>query len=431
MVITDSAYLILSELGLAAFGNDDELISSIKFNDPVSSYRLIRRSEAPEELMVFISRLNGYRTFVVNDSGIKSILDRLGLHSDMMTSDQMFRYETNRPEMLVRANLAASQHDAITKLRDFAISLSSNRVKETSERLDLHLIQSINALDEFDKLINVVGSRLREWYGLHFPELDNLVQSLNAYALIVREAGQRANITRQILQNAGMQDKKIDIILEAKDRSKGGDLAENNLEIIKKLADEVIIQSDLREMLADHVEALMTDLAPNTKELLTATVGARMIAKVGSFVKFAHLPASTVQILGAEKALFRSLKTGARPPKHGFLFQHPLIHSAPKWQRGKIARTVASKVSIVARIDLYRPGERDYAILEKMNSRIRAIQERYKNPPLNENAVDMSRGAGRRWSRDFRAAIHPGKIMRDNRPKRKDRRPHSRKRKRF
>lgn len=432
MVIADSVFLVLSELGLAAFGEDDEPISSIKFNDPIRAFRLIRRSEAPEELMDFINRLDGFRIFLVNDLAIKSILERRGLRSDMMTNDRISRYQTNRPEMLVKANLAASQHDAITKLREFAILLSSNTVKETSERLDLHLIQSINGLDEFDKIINVVGSRLREWYGLHFPELDNLVQSLNAYALIVREAGQREDITRQILESAGMQEKKIDIILDAKKRSKGGDLTENNLEIIKKLAGEVIIQSDLRNMLADHVEAVMADLAPNTKELLTATVGARMIAKAGSFVKFAHLPSSTVQILGAEKALFRSLKTGARPPKHGLLFQHPLIHSAPRWQRGKIARTVASKVSIVARIDLYRHGERDYSILEKMNSRIAEIQEKYKNPPSNENDFGKYQEIGRRPFRDRRTGAPGGKIGRkDSRSKKRDRRPHGRKRKKF
>ena len=176
----------------------------------------------------------------------------------------------------------------------------------------------------------------------------------------------------------------------------------------------------------------MTDLAPNTKELLTATVGARMIAKAGSFTKFAHLPASTVQILGAEKALFRSLKTGARPPKHGLLFQHPLIHSAPRWQRGKIARTVASKVSIVARIDLYRHGERDYSILDKMNSRIAEIQEKYKNPPLNENSLGKYQEIGHRPFRDRRTG-GPGSRMgrKDSRSKRRDRRPHGRKRKKF
>ncbi len=145
MVIADSVFLVLSELGLAAFGEDDEPISSIKFNDPIRAFRLIRRSEAPEELMDFINRLDGFRILLVNDLAIKSILERRGLRSDMMTNDRISRYQTNRPEMLVKANLAASQHDAITKLREFAILLSSNTVKETSERLDLHLIQSINA----------------------------------------------------------------------------------------------------------------------------------------------------------------------------------------------------------------------------------------------------------------------------------------------
>jgi nucleolar protein 56 len=432
MAIVGSAYLLLSELGLAAFGENEEPISSLKFNDPVKSYQLIRSLKPPEEVLEFIKRLNGYRDLLVNDSAIRSILERLGLHSEMMTNDQIFRFQANRPDLLVKAKLATNEHDALTKLREFAILLSSIRVKETSERLDLHVIQSINALDEFDKLINVVGSRLREWYGLHFPELDNLVQSLGAYAQIVRQAGQRANISRQILEDAGMQDKKIDIILDAKNRSKGGDLAQNNLDIIMRLADEVITESNLRKMLADHVESVMTDLAPNTKELLTATVGARMIAKAGNFTKFAQLPSSTIQILGAEKALFRSLKTGARPPKHGLLFQHPLIHSAPRWQRGKIARTIASKVAIVARIDLYRPGERDYKILEKMNLRIAAIQEKYKNPPSNESDLEKYTDRGKRWLRDRRPGIPVGRMKRkDNKSRRKDSRPHGRKKKRF
>lgn len=115
MVIADSVFLVLSELGLAAFGEDDEPISSIKFNDPIRAFRLIRRSEAPEELMDFINRLDGFRILLVNDLAIKSILERRGLRSDMMTNDRISRYQTNRPEMLVKANLSASQHDAITK----------------------------------------------------------------------------------------------------------------------------------------------------------------------------------------------------------------------------------------------------------------------------------------------------------------------------
>ena len=225
-----------------------------------------------------------------------------------------------------------------------------------------------------------MGARMREWYGLHFPELDNLVQSIVLYAEIVSKAGFRENITEEILQSTGSQDKKIEVILDAAKRSKGGDMTLENLAIIKRLADQVIAQSDLRRVLADHIELTMETVAPNVKEMLTATVGARIISKAGSLARLAMLPASTVQVLGAEKALFRALKTGARPPKHGLLFQHPLIHSAPKWQRGKIARAIASKVTIAARIDYYRHNGKDRTIHDKLNVRINEIREKYREP---------------------------------------------------
>ena len=107
-----------------------------------------------------------------------------------------------------------------------------------------------------------------------------------------------------------------------------------------------------------------------------------MISRAGSLPRLAVLPASTIQILGAEKALFRALKTGSSPPKHGLLFQHPLIHSAPKWQRGKIARALAAKIAIAARIDEYRHAEIDNSILENLNKRIELIQKIYAEPPV-------------------------------------------------
>jgi nucleolar protein 56 len=196
----------------------------------------------------------------------------------------------------------------------------------------------------------------------------------------VAKAGPRENITRQIIENAGIHDRKIEIIVDAAKRSKGGDITQENLAIVKKIAQEVISYSELRKILADHIEAAMELVAPNIKNLLTASVGARIIAKAGSLSRLAILPASTIQVLGAEKALFRSLKTGTRPPKHGLIFQHPLIHSAPKWQRGKIARAIASKVAIAGRVDLYRHSEKDSSILHSLERRIKEIQEKYKEP---------------------------------------------------
>ena len=165
--------------------------------------------------------------------------------------------------------------------RDFAISLSSSRVKEASGKLDLHVIQAINALDELDKTINILAARMREWYGLHFPELDHLVQSLTAYAKIVSSAGTRDKITNQVLQYAGIQEKKGEIILSGASRSKGGDITDENFKMVRRLADQVIEQSQLRDDLANIVDTSMEIVAPNVKELLTASVSARMIAMAG------------------------------------------------------------------------------------------------------------------------------------------------------
>src|SRR5919109_2095761 len=401
--------VVLLELGMVAFEPGGSLVASKKFDNAIRSYRLIKSGVTPDEIRWFIEKLRSFEPVLTNDASIVAILRQTGMNSHLMSEDQQKSIQNNKPSFIVKAGFANNEQEAMQALREFAINLSSSRVKEASEQLDLHIIQSINALDELDKIINTVGARMREWYGLHFPELDNLVQSLVLYAEIVSKAGLRENITVEILQSTGLQDKKVEVILDAAKRSKGGDMTPENLAIVKRLADEVIAQSDLRRVLADHIEAAMEIVAPNVKELLTAAVGARIISKAGSLARLATLPASTIQILGAEKALFRALKTGARPPKHGLLFQHPLIHSAPKWQRGKIARAVASKVAIAARIDYYRHAGKDTTIQDRLNTRLNEIREKYKEPvPEKERDrkymehVQRQEPAGRRNKRDKR-----------------------------
>ena len=372
--------VVLLELGMAAFDPAGSLVVAKKFNDAIRSYRLLKSGVNLDEIRWFVEKLRSFEPVSTNDASIVSVLRQAGLNSQLMPEDQQQYIQNSKPTLIVKAGFADNEQDALQALREFAINLSSSRVKEASEKLDLHIIQSINALDELDKIINTVGARMREWYGLHFPELDNLVSSLLVYAQIVSKAGLRENIIVEILQSIGLPEKKIEVILDAAKRSKGGDMTLENLAIVKRLADEVIAQSDLRRVLADHIEVAMETVAPNVKELLTAAVGARIISKAGSLARLATLPASTIQILGAEKALFRALKTGARPPKHGLLFQHPLIHSAPKWQRGKIARAVASKVAISARIDYYRHNGKDSTVYDKLKSRIDEIREKYREP---------------------------------------------------
>jgi nucleolar protein 56 len=125
--------------------------------------------------------------------------------------------------------------------------------------------------------------------------------------------------------------------------------------------------------MSNFVENVMTQIAPNVTKICGPTIGARLIAKAGGLEKLARAPSSTIQILGAEKAIFRAIRTGAKPPKHGVIFQHTLIHESPKWQRGRIARALASKIAIAARVDYYRK-KLDTSIEEDLMKRIREIR---------------------------------------------------------
>ncbi|MEK0376851.1 MAG: ribonucleotide-diphosphate reductase subunit beta, partial [Nitrosopumilus sp.] len=151
-------------------------------------------------------------------------------------------------------------------------------------------------------------------------------------------------------------------------------------------------------------------------------VGARILGRAGSLKRVAMLPASTIQVLGAEKALFRSLKTGSQPPKHGLLFQHAMVHSAPRWQRGKIARAVAAKAVIAARVDVFGEGLNE-TLLEKLNIRVDEIGKKYENPTEKDLRKPQlfGRGGGnfrddRRERRDDRG----GGNFRDDRGGRRD-----------
>ena len=132
--------------------------------------------------------------------------------------------------------------------------------------------------------------------------------------------------------------------------------------------------------MAETVESTMNKIAPNITNVAGATIGARLIARAGGLERMARLPASTIQVLGAEKALFRAIRTGSRPPKHGILFQHEAVHMAPKWQRGKIARTLANKIAIAARIDYYR-GTKAEELTGLFEKRLKEIKIKYKEPP--------------------------------------------------
>lgn len=394
----DLYYIITLELGIVILDNGKNVIYFDKFKDPINSHEKFKNRDYNEVLgnMEFLDKYKSCK-ILTNFPEAISLLKNKNFEEIEKISPQMESFiQINKINFYLQSNHFSNEKEIINDLREFSLKWSSIRIQEASEQLDLHISQSINALDEIDKISNTLGTRMREWYGLHFPELDNLLQNAITYSLIVTGCGNRDNITKGFLETIDIPENKVDIILEVSKRSRGGKITEQNLLIVQNIAQQVVSLSKIRKNLEEHIDNSMEEIAPNVKGLLTAAVGARLISKAGSLKRLSSLSASTIQILGAEKALFRTLKTGSNPPKHGILFQHPVIHSAPKWQRGKMARAVAAKTAIASRLDIYgKNPEINQALSNKLNDRLTEIQDKYKEQPVIEQRNSSTRNEKR------------------------------------
>jgi nucleolar protein 56 len=274
----------------------------------------------------------------------------------------------------------------------------------------LVIAQAIQTLDDLDRTVNLFMARLREWYGVHFPELDRLIEKHETYARLVMNLGYRDNFSLEALENEGLPKDKAANTAEVAEKSMGADMAEKDLAEIQALSKNVLELYELRKNMEAYVDKTMEEVAPNTRAVAGALLGARLIAIAGSLQNLAMRPASTIQVLGAEKALFRSLKTGARPPKHGLIFQHALLHDAKRWQRGKIARVLAGKLAIAARIDAFGGKYAGDSLKADVDRRLAEIREKYKEPPPLKEKPVRPEGRERRDQRPRR----PDQRRRDN-----------------
>ena len=385
--------VILTELGISVFDDDSgRLENAFPFSDPVAQYLRVKGREARlEGLVSYLGSLPQGVAIAASDESLRAILQRGSVDTQIMDAARLERVQASKPQIMVDSGFASDTNDALGRLREFALGLSSHRVAKVSASPDLHVIQAINSLDEVDRIANALNSRLREWYGLHFPELDNVIDSIVGYAQIAARAGRRQSLTGAMMEEAKFPESKTEMLSLIADKSRGGEISDANLAMVQSIAQQILDIHRLRRQLEDHVAAEMAAMAPNLSAILGTAVGARMLARAGSLKRLASMPSSTIQVLGAERALFLSLKAGSNPPKHGLLFQHSLVHAAPRWQRGKIARAIAAKAAVAARVDVYGDGL-NRTLLEKLNVRVGEIGRRYENPP--EGNPRMGEGGG-------------------------------------
>ncbi len=244
-----------------------------------------------------------------------------------------------------------------------AHSYSRSQIQFDPNRQDKPIVQAIAVLDQLDKDINTFSMRIKEWFAWHFPELNQVVTDNTVFAQVVGIIGSRDQLAeemREALMEVTKDEDVVQAIYDAAKSSMGQDITESDKEMLKQLSGRLANMIKYREDMQNYLKERLNAVTPNMASLIGENVGARLISHAGGLINLAKLPASTIQILGAEKALFRALKTRGNTPKYGLIYHSTYIGRAAAQNKGRISRSLANKLAMAARIDAFslRPTTR-------------------------------------------------------------------------
>ncbi|MFH0848674.1 MAG: C/D box methylation guide ribonucleoprotein complex aNOP56 subunit [archaeon] len=353
-------WLIESSIGIFALNESGKIIADSLFKgnetEVAAKLKMLRDGNTITELSGVLERLKKDSTDVIVDQEHlrKSVEASWGGRCAIETHSEVIeQFRRKLPSVAVQLKFSKTEKDYESFVRQVTLETARVAVGAAGAKRDIHAIQAVRAIDDLDKVLNLFATRIREWYGLHFPELDRTIDKHEPYVRIVSSFGPRANMTEQKLVGLGLSASQARSIANLAQSSMGAEASEEDLKWLRDFCQTWLECSKAREKAERYTEQLMAEVAPNLASLAGPLLGARLLSIAGGLKNLAKLPASTVQVLGAEKALFRSFRSGARPPKHGIIFQHGSIHQSPRSQRGKIARALSGKLSIAARLDQF------------------------------------------------------------------------------
>jgi len=385
-------YIIDSLIGIYAIDDGGNFLNFIDFLDDmeksVSFYNSLNSDSLSEEYSDFMTELSssGFDDFVFDNRKLKDVtMQNLGCNTSFEKLSLEFKnFRFNLSDQLKKIGITKTRDDILFFFKKVEEQLIKEKISQFGSKGDIEVVQIIETLDILKKSISLFSSRMREWYGLHFPELvDKLIEDNVLIAKLISVLGKRDNFTYdKIDQEFGFKEARIKMLQNLASQSMGADI---DLSIIKKYANEILSLDDFTQELEEHLDTLMEQVAPNLLALVGGLIGAKLIAKAGSLKKLAFMPASRIQLLGAEKALYRFLKTGEKRPKHGLIFQWNLIRGSKPHNRGKISRMISGKIGISAKVD-YFGGEFVADVLSKIiNEKIQEIENKYPKPPLKRS----------------------------------------------
>ncbi len=377
--------VITSLLGAFGFDEDGGIADKVLFrkNSKVIAEKLsfVDDGKMISETASLVEKLKkvGFTFFVfeqdqVAEAAAKKFGVKVGLAHPSPQGESLRR---NVAEVALEVGFVKDLQQLRELTREVSLELTRLRMRKAGTRRDLMIAQAILSIDDLDKTINLFMGRIREWYGLHFPELDGVIEKHETYARLVSSLGKRLNFTLENLEKENMSRKKAAQVAKTARGQLGSELTEADIEQIQSLCRQTLGMYSSRKNLQEYASAAVEMVAPNVEALVGSLLAARLIALAGGLTNLAKMPASTIQVLGAEKALFRALKTGTKPPKHGIIYQDALVHDAKKWQRGKMSRALAGKLAIAARADAFSGRYIGDSLKTQLEKRVVEVKEKY------------------------------------------------------
>ncbi len=382
------SYIADTLIGIFAFDETGNILNFIDFDgDNVKIIEFYNAIESNVILKIYKNFLlelsnSGFNEFIFDNKKLELLTStNLGYNTIFINlSMELKNFRLTLEHQLKKMGIDKTQNEILKQYKEISEQLTKIKVSQAGGKADIIIIQISTTLDIIKKSLNLFSARLREWYGLHFPELtDKIIDDDIILASLVSTLGYRNKFTLENLKkNFDLKDRTIEKLTQQASESMGADI---DLTIIQNYAHQIIALDRYRQELEIYLEALVEKTAPNINAIIGSLIGAKLIAKAGGLRKLAFMPASRIQLLGAEKALYRFLKTGEKRPKHGLIFQWNQIRSAKVSHRGNIARIVAGKIGIAAKVDFFG-GEFIGDILTKqVKEKIEEIKLKYPITP--------------------------------------------------
>lgn len=381
-------YIIDTLIGLFAVDNGGNLLNYRDFDNTdqksINFFINVDQGEIAQEYINLLNELqnSGFSTFIFDNENLETLTsDKMELNTKFEPFSLEFKnFRLNLVEKLNTIGLAFSEEEIRNKYKKISEELIREKIRKAGEKKDISIIQIIETLETLKETISQFSSRLREWYGLHFPELTDKIMDDNiALAQIVAKIGHRKNYNeKKFNKELDFPQSLIEKLMNMANKSMGADI---DLKMVKKFANQILSMNNYREKLESHLEDLMAKTAPNIQAIVGSLIGAKLIAKAGNLRKLAFMPASRIQLLGAETALYRHLKTGDKMPKHGLIFQWQQIRGNPPWIRGNIARLIAGKLALAAKVDYFSGDFIGDEYAREIEEKIEEIKRKYPNPP--------------------------------------------------